>query len=65
MSLMVQPAPLMRTAPRPNSANIPASGRWPGTAARPILHVQGRNSSHVPVKYKVRIGFVKEIMYHV
>jgi len=29
---------------------MPKSGRYPGSAARAMLHVHGRYSSHVPVK---------------
>ena len=48
MSLMVQPAPRIRTAPVPNRDNMYQSGRQPGSAARPMLQVHGRYSSQVP-----------------
>lgn len=48
MSLIVQPAPRIRTAPVPKSNSVYKEGRQPGSAARPILQVQGRYSSHVP-----------------
>lgn len=45
---MVQPAPRMSTAPTPNSDSICQSGRQPGSAAKAMLQVHGRYSSHVP-----------------
>lgn len=50
MSLIVHPAPLISKAPTPKSASMRRSGRHPGSAASPILHVQGRYSSHVPTR---------------
>ena len=48
MSLMVQPAPLINTAPAPNRVSMSRGGRQPGAAASPMLQAQGRYSSHVP-----------------
>lgn len=50
MSLIVHPAPLISKAPTPKSASMRRSGRHPGSAASPILQVQGRYSSHVPTR---------------
>lgn len=48
MSLTVQPAPRISTAPAPNRASVPKSGRQPGSAASAMLQLHGRYSSHVP-----------------
>lgn len=49
MSFIVQPAPLIMTAPAPKSANVVRSGRHPGDALKAIDHPQGQNKSHEPV----------------
>ena len=48
MSLIVQPAPLIKKLPSANSVNIFRSGRQPGAAAKLMLQVHGRNNNHVP-----------------
>lgn len=48
MSLIVQPAPRIRTAPVPKRDNMYQSGKQPGSAAKPMLQVHGRYSSQVP-----------------
>lgn len=52
MSLIVQPAPRIRTAPVPKRDNMYQSGKQPGSAAKPMLQVHGRYSSQVPKKNK-------------
>lgn len=56
MSLMVQPAPLMMKAPKPNSISILRSGRHPGTALSAMLQPHGQNSSQEPAAYKYRVS---------
>lgn len=61
MSLMVQPAPRMSTAPTPNRDSICQSGKQPGSAAKPMLQVHGRYSSHVPGgRQNPRVGARRE-----
>lgn len=65
MSLMVQPAPLINNEPVPNNASMLKSGRQPGSAASPILHVQGKKSNHVPVdheKQPVTVPFISVLI---
>lgn len=60
MSLMVQPAPLISRAPVPNRVSMPRSGRHPGSAARAILHVHGRYSSHVPERDAFKVNLKRK-----
>ena len=55
MSLMVHPAPLITRAPSPNRANNWRSGKDPGEAASPMLHVHGKYNNHVPIGLSKRI----------
>lgn len=48
-SLMVQPAPRRRIAPRPKSDRVGRSGKWPGAAARLMDQKHGHARSHVPI----------------
>jgi len=48
MSLIVQPAPLIITAPAPKRASIPRSGKQPGIAPLAMPHPHGQNSSQDP-----------------
>lgn len=48
ISFMVQPAPLIMTAPRPNKPSISKLGRSPAAEAKAMLHVQGQYSSNHP-----------------
>lgn len=49
-SLIVQPAPLIMIAPRPNSARVCKSGRHPGAAAKDILQPHGQNNNQDPIE---------------
>lgn len=48
MSLIVQPAPRIRTAPVAKRDNMYQSGKHPGSAAKPMLQVHGKYNSQVP-----------------
>jgi len=50
MSFIVHAAARMLKLPRANNASIVMSGSCPAGADKLMLHVQGRNNSHVPGK---------------
>jgi hypothetical protein len=48
MSFIVQPAPRIITAPKPNKPSISKFGNSPAAEARAILHVHGQYKSNQP-----------------
>jgi hypothetical protein len=50
MSLMVQPAPRITSAPRPKVASRAGSGRLPAGVARARLQPHGHNNNQVPAQ---------------
>lgn len=48
ISFIVQPAPLIITAPKPNKPSISKFGSSPAAEAKAMLHVQGQYNSNHP-----------------
>lgn len=48
ISLIVHPAPLIKKAPVPKTANIKGSGQQPAWALKAILQPHGQKSNHDP-----------------
>lgn len=55
ISFMVQPAPLIMTAPRPNRPSTSKFGSSPAAEARAMLHVHGQYNSNHPKNRQWRL----------
>lgn len=53
ISFIVQPAPLIMTAPRPNKPSISKLGSSPAVEAKAILHVHGQYKSNHPENQRI------------
>lgn len=56
ISLMVQPAPLITIAPRPNKPRTSKLGSCPAVDAKAILHVHGQYKSNHPKNQYQKTG---------
>ena len=53
----------MKNAPAPNKVKSQMSGRLPGAAAKPILHVQGQYNNQVPKNETEKKSLLVEDLY--